>query len=83
MLPCRRFHSWKLAEDGRGGTLHCRQCGEVRSATAQGIRQQVLNLTTKEGLDVGDEDEKKKLGELEIEFAPLAMILKEVLGGQG
>ena len=52
----------------------------MRSATAQGFRQQILKLTTKEGLDVVDEDEKKKLGELKIEFVPLAMIMWEVLG---
>ena len=39
-----------------------------------------LKLTTKEGLDLGDEDEKKKLEELKAEFEPLTELMKEVLG---
>merc|ERR1711865_1304095 len=35
---------------------------------------------TKEGLDMGDEDEKKKLEELKAEFEPLPKLMKEVLG---
>ena len=37
-----------------------------------------LKSTTKEGLDLGDEEEKKKLEELKAEFKPLTK-LKEVL----
>merc|ERR1712136_477790 len=39
-----------------------------------------LKSTTKEGLDLGDEDEKKKLEELKAEFEPLTKLMKEVLG---
>merc|ERR1712072_237079 len=39
-----------------------------------------LKSTTKEGLDIADEDEKKKLEELEAEFEPLTKLMKEVLG---
>merc|ERR1712210_278065 len=39
-----------------------------------------LKSTTKEGLDVEDEDEKKKLEELKAEFEPLTKLMKEVLG---
>ena len=39
-----------------------------------------LKSTTKEGLDLGDEDEKKKLEELKAEFEPLTELMKEVLG---
>ena len=39
-----------------------------------------LKSTTKEGLDIGDEDEKKKLEELKSEFEPLTKLMKEVLG---
>jgi molecular chaperone HtpG len=39
-----------------------------------------LKSTTKEGLDVADEDEKKKLEELKAEFEPLTKLMKEVLG---
>merc|ERR1711991_906916 len=39
-----------------------------------------LKSTTKEGLDIGDEDEKKKLEELKAEFEPLTKLMKEVLG---
>merc|ERR1712108_134450 len=39
-----------------------------------------LKSTTKEGLDVDDEDEKKKLEELKAEFEPLTKLMKEVLG---
>ena len=35
---------------------------------------------TKEGLDIEDEDEKKKLEELKAEFEPLTKLMKEVLG---
>merc|ERR1711901_8186 len=39
-----------------------------------------LKSTTKEGLDIDDEDEKKKLEELKAEFEPLCKLMKEVLG---
>ena len=40
----------------------------------------MLKSTTKEGLDLGDEDEKKTLEELKAEFEPLRELMKEVLG---
>merc|ERR1712203_546619 len=39
-----------------------------------------LKSTTKEGLDIADDDEKKKLEELKAEFEPLTKLMKEVLG---
>merc|ERR1712008_540387 len=39
-----------------------------------------LKSTTKEGLDIDDEDEKKKIEELKSEFEPLTKLMKEVLG---
>merc|ERR1712232_666981 len=39
-----------------------------------------LKSVTKEGLDIDDEDEKKKIEELKAEFEPLAKLMKEVLG---
>merc|ERR1712146_120566 len=39
-----------------------------------------LKSTTKEGLDIADEDEKKKLEEMKAEFEPLTKLMKEVLG---
>merc|ERR1712202_68157 len=39
-----------------------------------------LKSTTKEGLDIADEDEKKKLEEQKAEFEPLTKLMKEVLG---
>merc|ERR1711975_211121 len=36
--------------------------------------------TTKEGLDIDDEDEKKKMEECKAEFEPLTKLMKEVLG---
>merc|ERR1712185_447337 len=39
-----------------------------------------LKSTTKEGLDIDDEDDKKKLEELKAEFEPLTKLMKEVLG---
>merc|ERR1712053_70572 len=39
-----------------------------------------LKSTTKEGLDLEDEDEKKKVEELKAEFEPLTKLMKEVLG---
>merc|ERR1711934_1147978 len=41
---------------------------------------QQLKGVTKEGLDIEDEDEKKKLEELKAEFEPLTKLMKEVLG---
>merc|ERR1712156_1036335 len=41
-----------------------------------------LKSTTKEGLDIADDDEKKKLEELKAEFEPLTKLMKEVLGGK-
>merc|ERR1712207_98691 len=38
-----------------------------------------LKSTTKEGLELDDEDEKKKLEELKAEFEPLTKLMKEVL----
>ena len=43
----------------------------------------MLESTTKEGLDLGDEDEKKTLEELNIEFEPLAELTEKVLGDKG
>merc|ERR1712147_116282 len=39
-----------------------------------------LKSTTKEGLDIDDEDDKKKMEELKAEFEPLSKLMKEVLG---
>merc|ERR1711869_115147 len=39
-----------------------------------------LKSCTKEGLDLDDEDEKKKMEELKAEFEPLCKLMKEVLG---
>merc|ERR1719160_703055 len=39
-----------------------------------------LKSVTKEGLDLNDEDEKKKMEELKAEFEPLCKLMKEVLG---
>ena len=39
-----------------------------------------MNPTTKEGLDLGDEDEKKTLEELKAKLEPLTELMKEVLG---
>merc|ERR1711879_865107 len=39
-----------------------------------------LKSTTKEGLELDDEDEKKRLEELKAEFEPLTKLMKEVLG---
>ena len=39
-----------------------------------------LKSTTKEGLDIDDEDGKKKIEELKAEFEPLTKLMKEVLG---
>merc|ERR1712109_122064 len=39
-----------------------------------------LKSTTKEGLDIDDEDEKKKIEEMKAEFEPLTKLMKEVLG---
>merc|ERR1719254_80894 len=39
-----------------------------------------LKSVTKEGLDIEDEDEKKKMEELKAEFEPLTKLMKEVLG---
>merc|ERR1711901_10300 len=37
-------------------------------------------MGTKEGLDIDDEDEKKKIEEMKAEFEPLTKLMKEVLG---
>eukprot|EP00435_Cladocopium_sp_Y103_P004807 s2744_g1.t1 len=42
-----------------------------------------LKSTTKEGLDIDDEDEKKKIEELKAEFEPLTKLMKEALGYLG
>merc|ERR1719337_386189 len=39
-----------------------------------------LKSVTKEGLDLDDEDENKKMEELKAEFEPLCKLMKEVLG---
>merc|ERR1712199_33989 len=39
-----------------------------------------LKSTTKEGLDIDDEDEKKKMEELKAEFEPLCRLMKDILG---
>ena len=55
----------------------------VDEHTVQQVREfdgKMLKSTTKEGLDLGDEDEKKTLEELKAEFEPLTELMKEVLG---
>ena len=42
-----------------------------------------LKSTTKEGFDIGDDDEKKTLEELNTEFEPLAELTEGVLGDKG
>ena len=37
-----------------------------------------LKSTTKEGLDIGEEDDKKKLEELKVEFEPLTKLMMDV-----
>ena len=39
-----------------------------------------LKTTTKEGLDLGDQDERKTLDELNMEAEPLRKLMKEILG---
>merc|ERR1712119_253773 len=39
-----------------------------------------MGSVTKEGLEIDDEDEKKKMEELKAEFEPLTKLMKEVLG---
>ena len=39
-----------------------------------------MKSTTKDGLDLGDEDGKKKLEELKVEFEPLTKLMRDVLG---
>merc|ERR1712193_475514 len=39
-----------------------------------------LKSVTKEGLDLDDEDEKKKTEEMKADFEPLCKLMKEVLG---
>ena len=39
-----------------------------------------LKSTTKEGLDIEDDDEKKKLEELKATFQPLTKLMKLVIG---
>ena len=41
-----------------------------------------LKSTTKEGLDIEDDDEKNKLEELKAIFEPLTKLMKEVIGDQ-
>ena len=43
----------------------------------------MLKSVTKEGLDLGDDDEKNKIEELKAEFKPLTKLIKEVLGDNG
>ena len=55
----------------------------VDESTVQQLKEfdgKKLKSTTKEGLDLSDEDEKIKLEELKAEFEPLTKLLKEVLG---
>ena len=41
-----------------------------------------MKSTTKEGLDIDDDDKKKKLEECKAEFEPLTKLMKEILGGK-
>ena len=41
-----------------------------------------LKSCTKEGLDIDDDDEKKKLEECKAEFEPFTKLMKEVLGDE-
>ena len=55
----------------------------VDESTVQQLKEfdgKKLKSTTKEGLDLSDEDEKIKLEELKAEFEPLTKLMKEVLG---
>merc|ERR1711865_15700 len=46
----------------------------------KGFDGKKLKSVTKEGLDIDDEDEKKKMEEQKAEFEPLTKLMKEVLG---
>merc|ERR1719478_1988336 len=49
-------------------------------SVAQVSSSPFLENLRKEGLDIDDEDDKKKLEELKAEFEPLTKLMKEVLG---
>merc|ERR1712167_546504 len=70
----------KSPEEGPRGPVHGRPRGRVRRAAAKEFEGKKLKSTTKEGLDIDDEDDKKKLEELKAEFEPLTKLMKEVLG---
>merc|ERR1740127_177556 len=58
-------------------------CDPVDEYAVQQLKEfegKKLKSTTKEGLDIDDEDDKKKLEELKAEFEPLTKLMKEVLG---
>merc|ERR1719498_927854 len=49
-------------------------------SVAQGSSSPFLENLRMKGLDIDDEDDKKKLEELKAEFEPLTKLMKEVLG---
>merc|ERR1711967_27356 len=58
-------------------------CDPVDEYAVQQLKEfdgKKLKSVTKEGLDLDDEDEKKKMEELKAEFEPLTKLMKEVLG---
>merc|ERR1712193_454939 len=58
-------------------------CDPIDEYTVQQLKEfdgKKLKSITKEGLDIDDEDEKKKMEELKAEFEPLTKLMKEVLG---
>merc|ERR1711959_675552 len=52
----------------------------IENLRKKGFDGKKLKSVTKEGLDLNDEDEKKKMEELKAEFEPLCKLMKEVLG---
>ena len=80
-LPsCHHLHSGNVQKKGSevlhmGGT-----CRRARCATFQGFDRKKLKSTTMEGMDVDDENVKKKLEKLKIEFEQFTELMKEVLG---
>merc|ERR1712144_181659 len=66
-----------------GGIEVLYMCDPIDEYCTQQVKEyegKKLKSVTKEGLDLDDEDEKKKTEEMKADFEPLCKLMKEVLG---
>ena len=80
MIRCFGLVFWPMSSAHFSSILEVDPIDEYATQQLKEFDGKKLKSTTKEGLDIDDEDEKKKIEELKAEFEPLTKLMKEVFG---